>query len=210
MISGPIRVLVADTAPTRLGVRMALEGSAVVCAEATDRPGAVAAARWHQPDVCLVGRSLEGGGIEAVRDLSAAAPGAAIVVLADSHETEDLMDALRAGAIGYLPVDFRPAQLRRAVEAVRAEQAAIPRAMVGALVREIHDLEPPGHDGLTLREAQVLALLRRGDSTATIGRALAISPVTVRRHISVLVRKAGVAGREELVAARGDPGHLAI
>ncbi len=202
MLSGAIRVLIADTSPTRLGVRLALEGAAVICAEAMDRPGAVAAARRHQPDVCLVGRSLEGGGIGAVREISEAAPNAAIVVLADSHDTDDLMDALRAGAIGYLPVDFRPAQLRRAIDAVRSEQAAIPRAMVGALVREIHDLPERGR--LTLRETQVLTMLRRGDSTAAIGRGLAISPVTVRRHISVLVRKAGVANRDELVGAGAD------
>src|ERR1700761_7069702 len=120
-----LQVVVADNAPTRLGVRMALGGCAEVCGEAGDRESAVIVAAAQQPDVCLVGRSLAGGGIEAVREISAAVPGTSIVALADSTDVEDLLLALRAGAIGYLPVGFEPSQLRRAIAAVRSEQAAI-------------------------------------------------------------------------------------
>jgi DNA-binding NarL/FixJ family response regulator len=70
-------VLVADSAPTRLAVRMALEGLAVVCAEAANREDAVRAAIRVRPDVCLVGQLLPGGGIETVRELSEAVPEAA-------------------------------------------------------------------------------------------------------------------------------------
>ena len=199
-MSTPLRVLVADNAPTRYGVRMALDGLAVICAEAPDRRAAVEAAETHRPDVCLIGRSLPGGGIKAVREISALLQGTAIVVLADRPEIDDLLLALRAGAIGYMPVGFEAAQLRRAVVAVRSQQAAIPRSMVRQLVDEIRSFESVVQGELTLRERQVLAMVRRGESTARIAQHLDISPVTVRRHISVLVRKAGVAGRADLVA----------
>ena len=196
-----LRVMVADNAATRLGVRMALEGFAEVCAEAGDRASAIASARSTRPDICLIGRSLAGGGIEAVREISDSLPDTSIVVLADGSEVEDLLLALRAGAIGYMPVDFEPGQLRRAIAAVGSGQAAIPRAMVRELVDEIRSFERFARGPLTLREMQVLAMLRRGDSTTHIAQSLDISPVTVRRHISVLVRKAGVRGRAELAGA---------
>ena len=120
---------------------MALDGLATICAEASDRSGAVEAAETHRPDVCLIGRSLPGGGIEAVYEISALMPGTAIVVLADRPEIDDLLLALRAGAIGYMPVGFEPAQLRRAITAVRSEQAAIPRSMVRELVYEIRSFD---------------------------------------------------------------------
>jgi len=211
-MSTPLRVLVADNAPTRYGVRMALDGLAVICAEAPDRKGAVEAAETHRPDVCLIGRSLSGGGIRAVREISASVPRTAIVVLADRPEIDDLLAALRAGAIGYMPVGFEAAQLRRAIAAVRTEQAAIPRSMVRQLVDEIRSFESVIQGELTLRERQVLAMVRRGDSTARIAQHLDISPITVRRHISVLVRKAGVAGRADLVATleRAEPAASAV
>ncbi len=180
---------------------MALDGFATVCAEAGDRAGAVRGAASSRPDVCLIGRSLVGGGIEAVREISQAGSGASVVVLADSQEVDDLLLALRAGAIGYLPVDFEPEQLRRVIAAVRSEEAAIPRTMVMDLVDEIRSFERATSGPLTLREMQVLTMLRRGDSTARIAQGLSISPVTVRRHISELVHKAGVRGREELAGA---------
>jgi DNA-binding NarL/FixJ family response regulator len=196
-----VRVLVADNAPTRLGIRMALDGFATVCVEAGDRAGAVRGASSSRPDVCLIGRSLVGGGIDAVREIRQGGSGASVVVLADSQEVDDLLLALRAGAIGYLPVDFEPEQLRRVIAAVRSEEAAIPRTMVMDLVDEIRSFERARSGPLTLREMQVLTMLRRGDSTARIAEGLSISPVTVRRHISELVQKAGVRGREELAGA---------
>lgn len=211
-MSQPLRALVADNAATRYGVRMALDGLGVICAEASDRKGAVEAAEQHRPDVCLIGRSLPGGGIKAVREISERVPGVAIVVLADRPEIDDLLMALRAGAIGYMPVGFEAAQLRRAIAAVRSDQAAIPRSMVRELVDEIRSFDRVVEGQLTLRERQVLTMVRRGDSTARIAQHLDISPITVRRHISVLVRKAGVAGRAELVATlkRADPSAGAV
>jgi DNA-binding NarL/FixJ family response regulator len=200
-VSAMARVLVADHAPTRLSVKLALEGVAEVCAEADDAPGAVSAAQRQQPDVCLIGQSIAGGGIEAVREIAASVPATSIVLLSNGDDVDDLLAALRGGAVGYLPARFDAAQLRRAVAAVIQCEAAVPRAMVLELVNELRALERAADEKLTIREAQILAMLRRGHSTSGIAARLAISPVTVRRHISKLVHKVGVSDRAELVAA---------
>jgi DNA-binding NarL/FixJ family response regulator len=72
--------------------------------------------------------------------------------------------------------------------------------MVLELARELRDVSRAADDGLTPREAQVLGMLRRGQSTGAIAERLEISPVTVRRHISTLVQKRGVDGRDALAA----------
>ena len=198
-MSATQRALIADSAATRFGVRIALDGMVTICAEAGDRAAAVRAAEASRPDICLIGRALSGGGVDAVREICAAVPGTAVVVLADSDDVDHLLDSLRAGAIGYVPPGFSAPQLRRAIAAVRTDQAAIPRSMVRDLVEEIRVAERVTRGDLTARETQVLRMLKRGQSTALIASALSISPVTVRRHISVLARKAGVHTRSELV-----------
>jgi DNA-binding NarL/FixJ family response regulator len=90
--------------------------------------------------------------------------------------------------------------LGRVVDAVIAGEAAIPRSMVLALVRELQG-GSAGGESLTTRERQVLGLLQRGQSTGQIADRLGISPVTVRRHISGTMQKVGVAGRDDLARA---------
>jgi two-component system, NarL family, nitrate/nitrite response regulator NarL len=197
-------VLVVDSAPTCLGVRLALtdgEDDEIECREAHRLADALALIAFDPPDVVLVGQTLADGGIEAVRQIAEAAPDTAIVVLSASETVDDLLASLRAGAIGFVPLSVDAGQLRRVVSAVRAKEAVVPRAMVIDLVREFRALERAADDRLTAREAQILGMLRRGQSTATIADHLAISPVTVRRHISKLVDKAGVTDRGELLSA---------
>jgi DNA-binding NarL/FixJ family response regulator len=195
------RVLVADSAPTRLGVRMALDGVAQVCGEAGDLEGAVREARRSQPDVCLVGQLLPGGGIATVHRLSQVVPDAAVVLLACTDDVGDLLAALSAGALGYVRADVGAVQLRRVVRAVHAREAAVPRSMVRDLVDALRAPGRAAEEGLTRRQAQILGLLRRGHSTAGIAADLAISPVTVRRHISTLAQKVGANDRGELISA---------
>lgn len=205
MSSTRIRVLVADTAPTRLGVRVALDGVATICAEADNHEDAVALAARELPDLCLIGRGLSGNGIETVREICEAVPKTTVIVLAHDDFPHDILMAIRAGAIGYVPPAFAPAQLRRVVLAVRTDEPAIPRAMVRELLEEIRSGTGVGDGRLTGREMEVLSMLRRGASTAVIAETLAISPVTVRRHISALAHKAGVSSRGELLSAYGFP-----
>ncbi|MGO9900844.1 MAG: LuxR C-terminal-related transcriptional regulator [Solirubrobacteraceae bacterium] len=199
-VGGRVRVLVADREPTRLGVRLALEGHAVICAEADDARVAVRAAVSLRPEVCLIGSSIPGG-LAAVREISRSVPETAVVMVSDSHRVNDLLDAVRAGAVGYVPAGFDAEQLRRVISVVAAHEAAVPRSMVRDLVDALREIERATEEGLTAREAEILRLLRSGHSTAAIAANLDISPVTVRRHISKLMQKAGVSTRDELLNA---------
>lgn len=192
-----VRVLIAHHGLMRLSVRMALEGETEICAEAADAEQAVLLAKRQQPDVCIIGWDIDGEGINAIQGIVAVAPSAAVIVLSEKSDVDDLLAAVRAGAIGYLPGSLDEEQLRRVVRGVLADEAAVPRAMVRELIVELRTATALG--GVTNREAQVLGMLRRGHSTAEIASRLQISPVTVRRYISDLVRKLGVDSRSELV-----------
>jgi DNA-binding NarL/FixJ family response regulator len=190
-------LLIADYAPTRLGIKMALGRDFDICAEAANAQQAIRAAKRVQPELCLVGREIPGDGIAAVRGICRAAPAAAVVVLAQVRDVDDLIDAVRAGAIGYVPGGLDNEGLRRILAAVAANEAVVPRVMVMELMLELRD-GTSGGNGLTDREAQVFGLLRRGHTTTDIAQRLEIAPVTVRRHISEIVRKLGVEDRAAL------------
>lgn len=195
-----VRILVADHAPTRIGIRMALGPGVQICAEAGDAQAAIRGAMREQPDVCLIGRDLHGDGLAAARGICRAAPRAAVVVIAEVADVDDLLDAVRAGAIGYVPDGLDCERLPRIIRAAAAREAIVPRSMVLELLAEVRG-NGAGAEALTAREAQVLGMLRRGHSTASIAKRLEIAPVTVRRHISELVHKLGVRDRSELIAA---------
>lgn len=195
-----LRLLIADNAPTRVGIRMALDDGIDVCAEAGNTEHAIRAAMREQPDICLVGRDLPGDGMAAVRGICRAAPRAAVVVLAETRDVDDLLDAVRAGAVGYVPDGLGAARLREIIGAVAADEAVVPRSMVMELLIELRG-SGAGAPLLTGRESQILGMLRRGHSTAAIAERLQVTPVTVRRHISELVHKLGVRDRSELIAA---------
>lgn len=190
-----VTLLVADNEPTRIGIGMALRGEADVCAEAEDAGHAIRAAKREQPEVCLVGRNIIGDGIRAARGICRAAPKTAVVVVADAIDTNDLLDAVRAGAVGYVSAeDLHAAGLRRIVRAAADGEAIVPRATVRGLLEELRYRDNP----LSAREGQVLRMLRCGYSTGAIAERLGITPTTVRRHISDLVHKLGVKDRSEL------------
>jgi len=181
---------------------MALDGMVEICAEADDAEHAIRAAKREQPDLCLVGGDIAGDGLAAVRGICRAAPDAAVVVLAEANDVDSLLDSIRAGAVGYVPGTVDAERLRRIVRAVAANEAVVPRSMVLELLLELRGAGT-GVDALTARESQVLGMLRRGHSTAEIAQRLTIAPVTVRRHISELVRKLGVEDRVGLTSKEG-------
>jgi DNA-binding NarL/FixJ family response regulator len=197
-------VLIADDhAATRAGVRTALEaGGFVVCADVADGPTAVAATLRERPDVCLLDVQMPGGGgIPAAAEIAAALPGTAIVMLTVSADEEDLFAAITAGAVGYLLKDVDPARLPFALEGVLAGEAAIPRRLVGRIVAELGERRrrrvPLARGGaeLTPREWEIVELLHAGTSTAVVAERLGLSQVTVRRHVSAVLRKLQVPDR---------------
>jgi DNA-binding NarL/FixJ family response regulator len=198
-VTAPIRLLIAHNAPTRAGIRLALGADVDTCAEVADSDQAIRAAKREQPEVCIVGREIPGDWLAAVRGISRAAPGAGVVVVTPQGDIDDLLEAVRAGAVGYVADAGNTNCMRRIVRAAAAHEAVIPRTMVLELLLEVRGSGSTG-DLLTRREAQVLGMLRRGHSTAEIARRLDIAPVTVRRHISDLVRKLGVGNRSALTA----------
>lgn len=196
---GAARLLIVDHAPMRLGIRMVLGAGVAVCSEAEDPEQAIRAAMREQPDIALVGTEISPDWRGAVRGICRAAPRCAVVVLATEEDADDMLESVHAGAVGYVPGALDADRLRRVFRALRSNEAVVPRAMVIELLSELRR-GSAADDLLTGREAQVLGMLRRGHSTAKIAERLQIAPVTVRRHISELVRKLGVGSRADLVA----------
>jgi DNA-binding NarL/FixJ family response regulator len=208
-VSEPVTVLLADDhIRTRALVKTASEHDPdfVVCAEAADADGAVELAIREQPDVCLLDINMPGNGISAARQISRRLPDTAIVMLTVSIQDEDLFDALRAGASGYI---LKGTDENRIVESLRRVldgEASLPGRLVTRLVEEFRDREERRvgvSDGLaarlTGREWDVLELMREGASTADISQRLFISATTVRSHVSVILRKLQVPNRQAAV-----------
>ncbi len=205
-------MLADDHATARLGVRLALEdGGFRVVAEAADARSAVEAALQHRPDLCLLDVYMPGRGIAAAAELAEALPDMPIVMLTVSDTSEDLFEALNAGACGYLLKDTDPQRLPYALAAVLDGEAPLPRVLTARLITEFRrrgsERRTPDADGglvtLSERESEVLELLRTELTTKQIAQRLGISPVTVRRHISDLVRKLRVSDRDAALRLTG-------
>jgi DNA-binding NarL/FixJ family response regulator len=201
-----VRVLVADEeAPTRAGIRLALERSGFsVCAEVADAREAVAAALRERPDVCLVGAQLPGNGIAATATITSKLPETSVVVLTSSASEDELFASLRAGAIGYLLKDTNVDRFADVVRGVLGGEAALSRRLVARLIdefrargerRRVASAGGRGAD-LTAREREVLDLLQQGLETNEIAERLFIAPGTVRTHVAALLRKLHVPDRE--------------
>ncbi len=199
------RVVIADDhAPTRSGVRTALEhGGFEVVGEARDATAAVEIARRERPDVCLLDIHMPGSGIAAATRITDELPETAVVMLTVSRNDDDLFEALRAGASGYLLKDTNPARLPHALRGVLSGEAALPRTLVARLIDEFRDrgryrrVPALGTRGalLTSREWEVLELLREGLTTKQIAERLFLSPATIRSHVAAILRKLKVPDR---------------
>jgi DNA-binding NarL/FixJ family response regulator len=212
-VTGPLSVLLADDHPAvRAGVRGALEaGGLTVCAEVGSAEEAIQAAVRHQPDVCLLDVRMPGGGIWAAKEISDRVEGTIVVMLTVSSAQEELFEALRAGASGYLLKDMDPKRLPQLLRAAVVGEAPLPPTLVARLVDEFRTrgrrryLALPERRSveLTSREYEVLELLRKGLSTADIAERLFISRVTVKRHISSVMQKLDVRSRADAVRLAG-------
>jgi DNA-binding NarL/FixJ family response regulator len=206
----PISVLIADDhARSRALVRTALESSGAfrVCAEAPDGDTAINGAMREHPDVCLLDINMPGNGIATAARISAMLPDTVVVMLTVSRQDEDLFDALRAGASGYLLKGTDENLIGDALQRVLDGEAVLPGTLVARLVEEFRDREqrrmalPEGRSALLSgREWDVLELMRTGASTADIAERLFVSPTTIRSHISSILHKLGVPNRQAAIA----------
>jgi len=200
-----IRVIIADDQPLmRAGFKTVLEatGSIEVVAEAGDGEEAIRAAETHAPDVVLMDiRMPKVDGIEATRRL----PRHRVLILTTFGLDEYIVEALRAGASGFLLKDARPQELVGAVKAVAAGDAVLSTSVTRSLLDQIaHRLPAPVQgDGalsaLTERELEVLRLMAGGRSNAEIAASLVVSEATVKSHVSNLLGKLGLRDRVQAV-----------
>ena len=201
-------MLLADEQPSvRARVKGILESDGfAVCAESSDAQTTVDAALRERPDVCIVGLRMGGDPIAAISHITEELPGTAVIVLTVSQSRDNLVDAVRAGATGYLLQEMNAERIPDAVRGVLSGEAAVPRTLVARLLKEVRTygegrslVGEKGLVQLSPREWEVLNLLAGRLSTAEIAERLHLSQVTVRRHVSSIVDKLGVPDRDSAV-----------
>ena len=216
-----LRVVIADDQPMmRAGFKAVLEatGNIDVVAEAATGKEAVRAATEHAPDVVLMDiRMPDMDGIEATRQL----PRQRVLILTTFGLDEYILDALRAGASGFLLKDAPTQDVIAAVRAVAAGDAVLSASVTRQLLDQVGrrlpapiTREPETAEALTAREQEVLRMLATGLSNAEIAEALTVSEPTVKTHVSHILGKLGLRDRVQaviyayetgLISRSGDP-----
>jgi len=208
-----VRILLADDhALFRDGLAslLAAWGHDVV-GQAADGTAAVELATRLRPDIVLMDVAMPGGGgIGATREIAAAIPDVAIVMLTASEDIDDLFAAIKAGARGYLLKNLEAAELRGMLEAVARGEAAITPAIAARMLAELArpvvpatqaaSSEARDPDRLTERELDVLRLVVAGRRNKEMAAELGISENTVKFHLRNILDKLHAQSRSEMVA----------
>ncbi len=208
------RVLLADDQSlVRTGFRMILkaEPGIDVVGEAADGAEAIALSRDLAPDVVLMDLRMPGtDGIEATRQIAAAAYGPAVLVLTTFDLDAYVYEALRAGASGFLlkdaPEDQLVAGIRIVADGGSLFAPAVTRRLIERFAEAERAAEPPSLEGLTAREGEILTLMARGLSNAEIAEQLVVSPHTVKSHVAHLLGKLGLRDRVQAVVLAYEAG----
>lgn len=205
------RVLLVDDDPlVRSGLRLLLAGhpDLVVAGEAADGDELVAAVRRDRPDVVLLDvRMARVDGVQAVRDLHAAVPDPPAVLLLTTFRADALvLDALRAGAAGFLLKHTPPDRIVAAVLAAAAGEPVLSPEALGPLIEHVRAAGPAPDapdplDGLTDREREVALAVADGLSNAEIGGRLYLSVGSVKTHLSSALARLGLENRVQLAIA---------
>ncbi|MFY9329157.1 MAG: response regulator transcription factor [Georgfuchsia sp.] len=199
-----IRVLLVDDHTLfRSGIKALLQrhGAFEVVGEAGDGLEGVKRAKSLKPDVVLLDLHMPGiSGHEAVQLIIEEVPETHVVMLTVSEDADDLLDALRAGAQGYLlkniDADFLVDAIRRAAEG----EAVMSAQMTAKLMHSVRDTKTPvpataDHDRLTPREREIIVFLVSGASNKEIARDLDLAESTVKIHIQGILKKLGLTSR---------------
>ena len=201
------RVLVADGAPLfRSGVRHLLtrEGDFVLT-EAADFDELMQVMEHEAPEIALIDLDLPpSGGVAAVAHL-AAQKTARLVVWGFEAEREQVLDALTAGADGFLDKAISPTGLMRALRGMSRGESPLPRELVTVVVDAVHDFEARDRARerlvvLSAREREVLALVANGARNRQIADELSISEFTVKRHMQNILQKLDLSSRTAAAA----------
>ncbi|MEV0629769.1 response regulator transcription factor [Nonomuraea wenchangensis] len=197
-------LLVDDQALLRAGFRALLSRAKTlaVVGEAASGEEAVSQAVQLRPDVVLMDIRMPGmNGIDATRHILRQLPATKVIILTTFDTDENVFDALRAGASGFLTKEVDLAELRRAVEVVAAGEALLSPSVTRRVVERFAHRPRPAASlhALTTRESEVVRLVATGLSNDEIAAALVISPLTVKTHITRAITKLGVRDRVQLV-----------
>jgi len=199
-----IRVLVVDDHDiVRQGLRAMLEskGGIVVIGEAGDGEQAVIQARLLMPDVILMDLEMpRKNGISAIQDIIAEQPAARILVLSSFSEDSQIVESMRAGALGYLLKTAKLDDLVTAIRQINNGETPLNPLVARRLVVTMSSqrAEPNLLEVLTDRELMILPLVVRGMTNKEIGDRLGITLRTAGTHIGNMIRKAGVENRVQL------------
>jgi DNA-binding NarL/FixJ family response regulator len=192
-----IRILLADDhAVVRTGVSQLLATADDLEVVGTAADGAEAVEMWrsHRPDVVLMDLSMPNmDGIEAIGRVRQEDPDAVVVVLTSFSDRDRILDALDAGAIGYLLKDAEPDELIRGIRAAARGEAPLAPKAASAVLTARADRRPAAD--LTPREREVLGFLARGKANKQIARELGISEKTVKAHLTRVFEAIGVSDR---------------
>ena len=207
-MSDPIRVVVADDHPLfREGVITSLCSvpDMDVIGQAENADEAVRLVREELPDVALLDVTMPGGSIEAARRIASACPVTRIVMLTVSEDEDDLLDAMKAGASGYVLKGVSARELAAVVRSVSAGEVYVAPSLAFGLLREMS--RPRSSDPLaelSVRERQVLELVANGLSNQEIGLELGLAEKTIKHYMTNILTKLQVRSRVEaaLLAAR--------
>jgi two-component system, NarL family, response regulator DevR len=208
MSTPPLRVmLVDDHQVVREGIKLLLGGTTdvVVCAEASSAREAVAVAARALPDVIVMDvRLSDGSGIEATRDIRAARPQTAVLMLTSFADDEALFASIMAGAAGYVLKQIKGEELVGAVRAVGAGQnlldPAVTRGVFDRLRKGKHLLQDEKLARLSPQEERILSLVADGQTNGQIAAELGLAEKTVKNYVSSILSKLEVARRAEAAA----------
>jgi DNA-binding NarL/FixJ family response regulator len=209
-VSASIRVLLVDDQRlVRTGFRLVLEGQPdiVVVGEADDGATAVAAARRLQPDVIVMDiRMPRLDGVAATRAIVSDVPDARVLILTTFDADEHVVEALRAGASGFLLKEVEPEGFIAAIRTIAAGDALLAPSVTRRLLERMRDRLPgprAQHEAelaaLTERELEVLRLVARGMSNREIADRLVLAEPTVKTHVSRTLMKLGLRDRAQAV-----------
>jgi DNA-binding NarL/FixJ family response regulator len=201
-----IRILITDDHHVvRQSLRLLLQSDSEieVIGEAADGEDAVRLAQQLPPDLVLMDLMLPGlDGVGATTAIRNALPETKVLILTSVPEDHGVLQAVRAGATGYVLKDVEASDLRRAIKAAMAGQVQLSSRAAARLVREMREPEAPKL--LTDRETLILSLLAHGLANKEIARELGIAETTVKSHVRHVLAKLGVSSRTQaaLVAVR--------
>jgi DNA-binding NarL/FixJ family response regulator len=193
-----IRVVLADDHPIwRSGVRADLGDGFEVVGEAGDAPGAIAAIRAARPDVAVCDlRMPDGGGVAVAQ---ACGELTRIVMLTVSEAERDVLDAVAAGAVGYLVKSTPPDELRAALVRAAAGEPVFSPALAALVLGEFRRLSQGAASPISEREREVLRLVARGYPYKQVAAELFIAEKTVENHVRNIVGKLHLNRKQELI-----------